>query len=136
MVNLTITNNDISSVILEAGTGDFDPDSLLTVAGAVTVKSGTILARDSASLKYVVFAKGGVTNENGIPKAVLTEEVVSTGAGDLAIMPMINGKVREGRLVIDADGDATNIDNKVLDQLRDFGITPVPVNELNINDNQ
>lgn len=133
MPNLTITNVDIGSVILEEGKFR---DDLLTFAGVATILEGTILARDSVSLKLVPFVKGGVTNENGIPKAVLTYEVTSVGAGDIPVRDMVSGSVRAGRLVIDADGDATNVDNKVLDQLRDFSLVAIDVQELNILDNQ
>ena len=133
MPNSTITNVDIGSVILEEGKFR---DDLLTFAGVATILEGTILARDSVSLKLVPFVKGGITNENGIPKAVLTYEVTSTGAGDVPVRDMVSGSVRAGRLVIDADGDATNVDNKVLDQLRDFSLVAIDVQELNILDNQ
>ncbi len=133
MANLTITNVDLGSVILQDG--QFR-DDLLTLAGAVTVLEGTILARDSVSLKLVPFVKGGATNENGIPKAVLTYEVVSAGAGDVAIRDMVSGSVRAPRLVIDADGDASNVDAAVIDQLRDFSLISIDVQELNILDNQ
>jgi len=133
MANIRIENVDIGSIILEEGKFR---DDLLTVGGAVTVLEGTILARDSISLKLVPFVKGGVTNENGIPKAILTYEVASTGAGDIAIRDMVSGSVRAERLVIDADGDATNVDNAVLDQLRDYSLVSIDVQELNILDNQ
>lgn len=133
MPNLTITNVDIGSVILEEGKFR---DDLLTFAGIATILEGTILARDSVSLKLVPFVKGGVVNENGIPKAVLTYEVTSVGAGDIPVRDMVSGSVRAGRLVIDADGDATNVDNKVLDQLRDFSLVAIDIQELNILDNQ
>lgn len=133
MANSTITNVDIGSVILEEGKFR---DDLLTFAGVATILEGTILARDSVSLKLVPFVKGGITNENGIPKAVLTYEVTSTGAGDVPVRDMVSGSVRAGRLVIDADGDATNVDNAVLDQLRDYSLVAIDVQELNILDNQ
>lgn len=133
MANITITNVDLGSVILQDG--QFR-DDLLTLAGAVTVLEGTILARDSASLKLVLYVKGGSTNENGIPKAVLTYEVVSTGAGDVSIRDMVSGSVRAPRLVIAADGDASNIDAAVLDELRDYSLISIDVQELNILDNQ
>ena len=135
MPNLTTTNNDIGNVILEGGATDFEP-GLLTVAGAVTVLEGTILARDSGTLKFVPFVKGGVVNENGIPKAVLTYEIVSAGAGDESLRAMVNGKVRTERLIIDADGDGSNVDSAVTDELRDYGITVISVTELNSLDNQ
>lgn len=133
MSNITVTNVDIGNVILKDG--EFR-DDLLTFAGAATVKEGTILARDSVSLKLVPFVKGGTTNENGIPKAVLTYDVTATGAGDVAIRDMVSGSVRAQRLVIDADGDASNVDAAVLDQLRDYALVSIDVQELNILDNQ
>ena len=133
MANLTITNVDSGNVILKDG--EFR-DDLLTFAGAATVLEGTILARDSVSLKLVPFVKGGVTNENGIPKAVLTYDVVAAGAGDESIRDMVSGSVRAERLIIDADGDASNVDAAVLDQLRDYSLVSIDVQELNILDNQ
>ena len=124
MPNLVITNNDIGNVILEGGATDFE-DGLLTVGGAVTVLEGTILARDSSTLKFVPFVKGGVANENGIPKAVLTFEIVAAGAGDESFRAMVHGKVRTERLIIDADGDGSNVDSAVTDELRDYGITAI-----------
>ncbi len=133
MSNLTITNVDLGSVILEGGSFD---DGLLTFAGAATVLEGTILARDSVSKKYVPFVKGGATNENGIPKAVITYDVEALGAGDEAIRAFLGGKLRKQRLIIDADGDDSNIDEDVLDQLRDYAMISTDVKELNILDNQ
>jgi hypothetical protein len=133
MSNITTTNIDNSSVLL--ADGQFE-DGLLTFGGAATVVEGTILAVDSVSLKYVPFVKGGSTNENGIPKAVLTYDVTATGAGDIAIRAGIKGIVRIDKLIIDADGDGSNVDAAVLDQLRDYGITPQKVTEQNNYDNQ
>ena len=132
MANLTITSNDLSNVILKDA--EFR-DELLTFGGAGTVVEGTILARDSVSLKLVPFVKGGSTNENGIPKAIVTYDVTATGAGDVAIRAGVAGSFRAEELVIDADGDASNVDNAVLDQLRAYGFTPIDVQELNIADN-
>tara|TARA_R110000764_G_scaffold92882_1_gene176393 strand:+ start:1331 stop:1732 length:402 start_codon:yes stop_codon:yes gene_type:complete len=133
MANLTITNVDLGSVILKDG--EFR-DDLLTFAGAATVLEGTILARDSGTLKLVPFVKGGVTNENGVPKAVVTYDVVAAGAGDESIRDMVSGSVRAERLIIDADGDGSHVDAAVLDQLRDYSLISIDVQELNILDNQ
>ena len=133
MPDPTITNIDNSTVIIE---GAKFKDDLLTFAGADTFVEGTILARDSVSLKYVIFVKGGITNENGIPKAILTYDVTAAGAGDVAIRAGIAGVFRKEKLVIDADGDDSNVDNAVIDQLSDYGLTPLNVDELNIPDNQ
>jgi hypothetical protein len=133
MANSTITNNDLGSVILQDASFR---NELLTFAGAATVLEGTILARDSVSLKMVPFVKGGVANENGIPKAIVTYEVTAAGAGDESIRAGVDGSYVKGRLVIDADGDASNVDAAVMDQLRDYGLVPIDVQELDILDNQ
>lgn len=133
MGNIAITNVDIGSVILKEA--EFR-DEVLVFAGAATAVEGTILARDSVSLKLVLFVKGGSTNENGIPKAILTYDVTAAGAGDETIRAGVSGKYRKERLVIDADGDDSNIDAAVMDQLRDYDLVPIDVQELNILDNQ
>lgn len=133
MPNITIENVDVGNVILQEA--EFR-DDLLTFTGAGTVAEGTILARDSVSLKLVPFVKGGVTNENGIPKAIITYDVTAAGAGDEAVRAGVAGKYRKERLIIAADGDASNVDNAVMDQLRDYGLVPIDVQELNILDNQ
>lgn len=128
-----ITNNDLGGPVLQEA--DFR-DELITFAGADTLLEGTILARDSVSLKLVIFVKGGATNENGIPKAILTYEVVAAGAGDVPVRAGISGKYVKERLVIDADADDSNIDAAVIDQLRNYSLVPIDVQELNILDNQ
>lgn len=235
MANLTITNVDLGSVILQDG--QFRDDTL-TVAGAVTVLEGTILARKAVADAVVAAADGGNTGDgtvtlatvapgtvvplvgiyvltvttavaeggvfdlvdpNGatvatsltmtvgagaatafevagleftitdgatdfaaadfftltvaadgklvpfaiagtggeqIPTAILTYEIVTTGAGDVSIRDMVSGSVRAERLVIDLDGDASNITNAILDQLRDYSLVSIDVQELNILDNQ
>jgi hypothetical protein len=119
-MSMTKTTIDNGSVELEGG--EFR-DELITFAGTDTFAAGTILARDSVSLKLVLFVKGGSTNQNGIPKAVLTYPVSRTGAGDV-----------KGRVLI-ADGTDANIDAAVIDQLRDYGIDPVDVQQLGALDN-
>jgi len=134
MTNLTITNNQLSNVVFRDA--DFE-DDLLTFAGAGTELEGTILARDSVSLKLVPFVVSGVVNENGIPKAVLTFDVTAIGAGDEAIRALVSGKVREQLLIISAVGiPGSGITNDIKDQLRDYNITALSVAELNILDNQ
>ena len=132
-MNMTVVNNDLGSVIIK---DEEFRDELLTFAGAGTLLEGTILARDSVSKKMVPFVKGGVANENGIPKQILTYPVTALGAGDETIRAGVAGKYNKQRLVIDADGDDSNIDADVIDELRVYGLTPLDVAELNILDNQ
>lgn len=89
----------------------------------------------TAGNKYVPFATDGAGGAQ-IPKAVLTYDVVAAGAGDEAIRAGIEGYVRIDKLIIDADGTGVNITDAILDQLRDYGITPRTVSELNDFDNQ
>lgn len=133
MPNLVITNVDTGNVILANARFEDGP---LTFAGAGTVKSGTILARDSATNKFVPFVVGGATNGNGIPKAVLTYDVTATGAGDITIRAAVEGHFRKERLVIAADGNDTNVTAAVRDQLRDYGLVAFNVKELSQLDNQ
>jgi len=125
-----ITNVDVGSVEWQNVKIN---DDIYTAAGAETLLEGTILARDSVSGKLVPFVDGGVTNENGIPKAVITYELVSTGAGDSAVRVAVSGEVRQERLVIHGGGTITKL---ILDQLRDFSIVSQNVTELNQLDNQ
>jgi hypothetical protein len=127
MSNITETSVDIGSLLLETGEQE---DGLLTFAGADTYVKGTILARDSSTGKFVLFVKGGVTNGNGVPKAVLLHDTTATGATDESVRVLVEGRVNVNRLVIDADGDASNIDGAVRDQLRDYKITPVDVKQI------
>ncbi len=122
-----LTNIDVGSVALAY---EQFHDELLTVAGAGTTLAGTLLARDSSTLKMVPFVKGGVTNGNGVVKAVLGYDVVAVGAGDVPIRAIDKGEVNQRRLIISADGTGVNIDNVVLDALRAYGITPVAVQQL------
>ncbi len=133
MSNISIENNDVGSVIL---VDSWSEDDLLTFAGAGTVVEATILARSTASAKLIPYVKGGSTDGNGIPVAIITYDVTATGAGDISVRAAISGKYRTERLVIDADGDATNVDKVVTDLLRDKSLIPISVTELNILDNQ
>ncbi len=133
MADPIITNVDTGTVVIKDN--EFR-DDVVTFTGAATYEAGTILARDSVSLKLIAFVKGGSTNENGIPKAVLIEDLAATGAGDLPARPCVAGSVEKGRLIILADGDDSNVDAVVIDQLRDYGIVALDVAELSALDNQ
>ena len=132
MANKVVTNIDLGSSILEDA---IFRDDEMTFAGADVMAPGTILARDSVSGLLVIFVVGGVTNENGIPKVITTQEIVGTGAADFPARVAVSGRFRKEKLIIDADGDDSNIDAAVIDQLRDFGLTPIDVQELQSFDN-
>lgn len=121
------TNNDTGVVML--GNNKYQ-DGLVTFTGAATLKAGTILARNSTNGKFVPFVKGGTTNENGIPKAILTYDVTATAAGDKSARVAISGEFRKERLIIAADGTNANVDDVVRDALRAYGMVALNVNEL------
>lgn len=81
---------------------------------------------------YAIAGAGGAQ----LPIAILTYEVVATGVEDIPARVGVAGKYRKEKLIIDADGDGSNITNAILDQLRSYGLVPVDVQELNIQDNQ
>lgn len=122
------TINLSSSIVLECSPHDFR-DALLAFAGAGTVLAGTILARRTSDLRVVPFVVGG-TGGAETPVAVLTYDVVATGAGDVAIRMMVSGKVNRNRLIIAADGHGNNLTPAHMDALRHFGIVPVDVQAL------
>lgn len=132
MANITIDKNDVGAILLSEGVF---ADELLTLAGAGTIKAGTILARSTATLKMVKFVKGGSTNGNGVPCCVLPYELVAPSGTDYSVRVLMAGKVSKKRLVIDADGDDTNIDGAVRDQLRDFALVTEDVQQLGLQDN-
>lgn len=130
-----------SDLIMTAGAG---ASTVFEVAGLeFTVTDGAAdfivgdfftltVAADGKLVPYAIAGAGGAQ----IPKAVLTYDVTTTGAGDVAIRDMVSGAVRAERLVIDADGDDSNITDAILDQLRDYALVSIDVQELNILDNQ
>jgi hypothetical protein len=132
MADVDGTRNVVGTGIIERGEYI---DILFTVAGADTFLANTVLAVDSVSLKAVPYVKGGATNENGIGRLVLTSELVTTGAGDVAIRAMLDGKLQTGTVVIHADGDASNIDNAVKMQLKGEAIVLVDTVKLGTADN-
>jgi len=90
------------------------------------------VAADGKMVPFAIAGAGGAQ----IPNAVIVNDVVATGAGNEPVRPMISGHVRKEKLIIDADGDGSNITDAILDQLRDFTIVSDDVQELNIFDNQ
>ncbi|MCH9712757.1 MAG: head decoration protein [Proteobacteria bacterium] len=133
MANITITNNDLGNVIVE---GNADHDDIIVDAATRTIPAGTILARNATTLKLGPFVKGGTAAVNGVANSVLAYDLDIAAGVDTPIRVFQTGKVNFSRLIIDADGDNSNVDAEVKDALRSFGIETVSVSELNILDNQ
>lgn len=136
---VTITNVDNRPVYI--GKIITDINAVITIpdpggSGPDTLDAGTILARDSVSLKYVPFVVGGSTNENGIPKAVLLTSVsVDTTPNDVAAagIVLIDGVVDSNRIITKA---LDTITEAIKDQLRLYGLVSQPVHSLTYFDNQ
>lgn len=127
MANLTTTEVDIGDLELERS--EFE-DGVINFGGADVLARGCILARNTSTLKWQIYVKGGSSNGNGTPQGVLSHEVTATGSGDLPVRVMIKGTVNVNRLIIDAQGDASAIDATVRDLLREHNITPVDVDQV------
>ncbi len=132
MANIVNTSNDTGSSIVERG--EFE-DGAVIFAGADTFAAGTILARHTTNLKFQLYVKGGSTDGDGVPVAILVNESVRTGAGDNNERVAISGTYNENRLIIDADGDNSNIDATVRDLLRQSMLLPIDVEQLARLDN-
>lgn len=90
------------------------------------------VAADGDLVPYAVAGAGGAQ----IPVAVLTYEVSATGAVDKPVRVLVRGEVNKNRLIIDADGDASNVDNVVIGKLQDVGIIATDVTQRSVLDNQ
>lgn len=129
MGNITTTPIDTGGVELHSG--EFR-DDVLTFGSADAFPAGTILARHTGTGKLQIYAKGGSSNGNGIPRCVLTYDVDKDASGDLSLRAMFTGVVNKKRLIIDADGDDANIDATVLDLLQDIGIVAIDVDQIGL----
>lgn len=114
MSNLTHKKLDGTDVVIQTIESI---DATLASAGAATVKRGTILARNTSTGDLGVYASDG-TNGLNVPKYVLLNEVVFAGAGSAPVSAMSVGEVWKSRLIVQADGDDSNVDYAVLEALR------------------
>lgn len=62
--------------------------------------------------------------------------LVTQSVAKLGVRVLAEGEIARDRLIIHADGDNSNVDAVVRDQLRDYGIVPTPVQQLAQLDNQ
>lgn len=132
MANLTREVLDYGELVVKQGNIE---GFTFTAAATGTVLKGTILARDTSTNKLVVYEKGGSTNGNGVPLTVLMSDLEVTATGDNHVRCMTSGVVREDRLVISADGDASNVDHVERDGLRNFSIDVMKVTDNSVLDN-
>ena len=129
MANIEITNNSTSGVAIWEPVHE---DAVATFGGAATWPAGSVLGKVTATGKYVRFAPGAADGSE-IPLAVLSQDVTADAAGDVAIRPVIAGRVRAGDLVNNVDAALTAVQ---LDQLRDYSIIALGTTQLAELDNQ
>jgi hypothetical protein len=81
---------------------------------------------------YVIYDPTG-TGGAEFPRAILTVAYTATGASDVPFRPLVKGRVRREKLVIDGGGTVTDA---IVEQLRDYMIIAQDVDETYIQDNQ
>lgn len=114
----------LTLTVTEAGTpAVWDTGDVITVT--TTAQSGTPL---------VLYDVDGV-NGAQVPVAILPYESVQTAGGSFAASVLVGGVVRKDKLVIDADGDSTNVTDHVMDLLANAGITVLLNTDVSVLDN-
>lgn len=123
---VTITDNTPVELLL--GENHFRQEGF-TAAGALTFPKGLLLGRITATGKYTFFNPGAADGTE-VQSAVLTEEFITTGAGDTEIRIMVSGLIRDDQLLEWNAGTphaATAVEKF---GLRDYGIIPKTDREL------
>lgn len=129
MAELSIANRRLTGLVVF---GAVFEDETLTAAGAETWPAGAVLARVTASAKLVRFVPAGADGSE-VPLAVLTVPVEFAGAGDRTERPAIEGRVRRGDLLDDADAALTDA---AIDTLRSYGVIAQVTHQQTEQDNQ
>ena len=129
MANIEIQNNKTRGIVLWEPVHE---DAVAVFGGAATWPAGSVLGKVTASGKYARFAPGAADGSE-VPIAVLSQEVEAAGAGDVAIRPLIAGRVRAGDLVNNVDAALTA---PQIDQLRGYSIIALGTTQLAELDNQ
>lgn len=124
---MPIANTEINSSVVMLANNRYR-DEIMTFAAPGTMPAGTLLSRTAAG-KMVPYVKGG-EGALAVPVAVLGYELTATVAGDVPFRAIVAGELRKNYLIIAADGDDSNIDNSVLDALRNYSLVALDVHEM------
>ena len=101
------------------GLGDWEHrTATFTAAAAKTYPVGLVIALNSVTEKWVPYVAAGADG-TGIPKSILTSEIVSAAPGDFPFRVMIKGGFAIDKMSIDAGGSITSA---IIDSLQDYGI--------------
>ena len=110
-----MTQNDTGSLFLCT---PICQDDVIATTGADELARGTVMARVTASGKLGLYAPGG-SGGLSVPVGILSHAVSASGAGDHACRLAVKSECNKRFLVLDADGDDSNITAAVKDALRD-----------------
>jgi hypothetical protein len=125
-----VTATEVKTVV------EADTTATVTVVGLAAVFKATVeldFISGNALTPLGLSVETITANENGVPKAVLTHDLVGAN-GDNAIRPLLAGEVVASRLVIN---DGSSLTAAIKDQLRDYGgIIALTTRELSTLDNQ
>jgi hypothetical protein len=105
--------------------------------GATNFATGDVVTMTTAAqtgTPLVLFDIDG-TNGAQVPVAILPYAVTTTGSASVAADAVYAGVVKKEKLVIDADGDSTNVSDHVCDQLANAGFTVVFNTDVSVLDN-
>jgi len=117
-LTVVYVGNGITFTITDAGTDFIVGDKFALAVAALN--------------KWVIFNPAGVGGAEE-PRGILTIAASAAGAGDVSVRPLIKGKVRTEKLVIDGGASVTD---EIKNQLRKYSIFCIDVDELNVLDNQ
>ena len=129
-----------TELVMTAGAGAATEFNVAGLTFTITDATTDFIVGDKFSLtvaangKLVVFATDGAGGAQ-YAKTLLPTDLVSASATDYSVRVLIEGEVRKDKLIIDADGDDSNVDMSVRDQLQDFNIAVTDVTEQNKEDN-
>ena len=135
--NGAIQATGLEMTVASAGSTSFEMKGMTIVVTDDTdfVAGDLFTLTVAANGKMVPFSPTGAGGAQ-FPKAILTYDVSAASAGDVAARVAVTGQFRKERLIIDADGDDTNVTAAVLDELRSYGLVAQNVTELLDLDNQ
>lgn len=128
-MSMEVTNNAPAGIVVWEPVFD---DDILLAAGAVTYVAGTVLGRITASGKLTHYASGAADGSE-VPVAVLLDEEVFTGAGEIPFRPVLAGRLKRADLVAHGVGALTQAE---VDALRNYAIIALTTTQLAELDNQ
>jgi hypothetical protein len=132
VANITITNNDTGSVVLDLW-GTLNGKVLRNAAGTEqTFAAGTLLALHATDGKLYPYDPAETSEDLEVPKYVLTYPVTLAATSEVAVEVLSAGKVNQSRLVIH---DGTPLTAAHIDALLNRPIIPVDVKQLGLIDN-